>query len=78
MIANMVRTMFPIVVGHLICALKFINGNDPIETYMKLEEIMSYIRKERKPVVLEAKTSRLYGHSSADGANRRDGEIDPC
>ena len=54
-----------------------INGNDPIETYIKLEEVMNYIRKERKPVVLEAKTSRLYGHSSADGANRREGEIDP-
>lgn len=46
-----------------------INGNDPIECYRKLEEIMAYIRKTRKPVLLEAMVSRLYGHSSASGAN---------
>jgi 2-oxoisovalerate dehydrogenase E1 component alpha subunit len=46
-----------------------INGNDPIETYIRLEEEMAYIRKTRKPVLLEARTSRLYGHSSATGAN---------
>jgi 2-oxoisovalerate dehydrogenase E1 component alpha subunit len=46
-----------------------INGNDPIEVYMQLKEIMHYIRTERKPVVLEARTARLYGHSSASGAN---------
>lgn len=47
-----------------------INGNDPVEAYLKLQEIMAYIRKNRKPVLLEAKVSRLYGHSSADGANK--------
>ncbi|MBC86257.1 MAG: 3-methyl-2-oxobutanoate dehydrogenase [Bdellovibrionaceae bacterium] len=52
-----------------------INGNDPIESYLKLKEVMEYIRQEKKPVVLEAQLSRLYGHSSADGANRRD---EPC
>jgi len=46
-----------------------INGNDPIETYQKLQEHMSYIRRTGKPVLLEAKVSRLYGHSSASGAN---------
>jgi 2-oxoisovalerate dehydrogenase E1 component alpha subunit len=46
-----------------------INGNDPIETYQALESEMAYIRKTRKPVLLEARTSRLYGHSSATGAN---------
>lgn len=45
------------------------NGNDPIESYMVLEAEMNYIRKTRKPVLLEAKVSRLYGHSSATGAN---------
>ena len=54
-----------------------INGNDPIETYIKLDEVMTYIRKERKPVLLEARTSRLYGHSSADGANLKTDELDP-
>jgi 2-oxoisovalerate dehydrogenase E1 component alpha subunit len=46
-----------------------INGNDPIETYMALDAEMAYIRKTRKPVLLEARVSRLYGHSSATGAN---------
>lgn len=52
-----------------------INGNDPIETYLALQEEMSYIRKNRKPVLLEARVSRLYGHSSATGANLID-EVD--
>lgn len=46
-----------------------INGNDPVETYKALESEMAYIRKTGKPVLLEAKVSRLYGHSSATGAN---------
>lgn len=52
-----------------------INGNDPVESYIKLSEEMNYIRKERKPVLLEAQVSRLYGHSSASGANLVD-EVD--
>lgn len=46
-----------------------INGNDPIETYIKLQELMAFVRKNRKPVLVEAMVSRLYGHSSASGAN---------
>lgn len=46
-----------------------IDGNDPIETYRALEAEMNYIRKTRRPVLLEAMVSRLYGHSSATGAN---------
>lgn len=53
-----------------------INGNDPIETYIVLQEQMAYIRKNRKPVLLEARVSRLYGHSSASGANLVS-ELDP-
>ncbi len=52
-----------------------INGNDPIESYIRLEEEMAYIRKTGKPVVLESTVSRLFGHSSASGANPID-EID--
>ncbi len=55
---------------------RVINGNDPIETYVALTEEMSYIRTERKPVLLEAKVSRLYGHSSASGANFDSSEPD--
>lgn len=46
-----------------------INGNDPIETYIRLQEELAYIRKTGKPVLLEARVSRLYGHSSASGAS---------
>ena len=53
-----------------------INGNDPVESYIKLGEEMDYIRKNRRPVLLEAHVSRLYGHSSASGANPVD-ELDP-
>lgn len=48
---------------------RVMNGNDPIESYMVLQEEMAYIRKNKKPVLLEAHVSRLYGHSSATGAN---------
>ena len=51
-----------------------INGNDPIESYIRLNEEMDYIRRTGKPVVLEARVSRLYGHSSASGANPVDEE----
>lgn len=54
-----------------------IDGNDPVESYVKIKEQMDYIRKTGKPAFIEAKVSRLYGHSSASGANRIDGENDP-
>ena len=46
-----------------------INGNDPVESYIALKEEMDFIRKTGKPSFIEAKVSRLYGHSSASGAN---------
>lgn len=48
---------------------RVINGNDPEESYLALQEAVAYVRKERKPFLLEARVSRLYGHSSATGAN---------
>lgn len=56
---------------------RVINGNDPVETYLSLQEEMDYIRKTGKPSFLEVKVSRLYGHSSADGANRKTELEDP-
>ena len=50
------------------------NGNDPIESYLKIQEDLEYIRKTGQPVLMEAMVSRLFGHSSADGANRREEE----
>ena len=50
-----------------------VDGNDPIATYSCIEEQLQYIRETGRPVVLEANVSRLFGHSSADGANRQKG-----
>ena len=48
---------------------KTIDGNDPEIAYRELQQAMEYVRTERKPFMLEAVLSRLYGHSSASGAN---------
>lgn len=55
---------------------KVIDGNDVEESWFAIKEAMDYIRKERKPYFIEARVSRLYGHSSASGANWID-ETDP-
>jgi 2-oxoisovalerate dehydrogenase E1 component alpha subunit len=48
---------------------KTIDGNDPISCYLELKEALEYVRTERKPYLVEARVSRLFGHSSASGAN---------
>lgn len=53
-----------------------IDGNDPEEAWFGLKKAMDYVRKERKPFLLEAMVSRLYGHSSASGANLVKDETD--
>ncbi len=53
-----------------------IDGNDVEESWFAIQEAMAYIRKERKPVLLEARVSRLYGHSSATGCNFANDEVD--
>lgn len=55
---------------------RVINGNDPVESYLAIQEDMAYIRKTGKPAFIEAHVSRLYGHSSASGANLVTGEVD--
>ena len=54
---------------------RVINGNDPVESYIAIKEDMEYIRKTGKPAFIETHVSRLYGHSSASGANHS-GELD--
>jgi 2-oxoisovalerate dehydrogenase E1 component alpha subunit len=54
-----------------------INGNDPIESYLQLQSEMATIRKTGKPSLVEARVSRLYGHSSASGAAFASHEEDP-
>lgn len=55
---------------------KTIDGNDPISAYLELKEAFEYVRTERKPYLVEARVSRLYGHSSASGANYASNEAD--
>ncbi len=54
-----------------------INGLDLDESWDAIAEAMAYVRKERKPYLLEARVTRLYGHSSATGANLIESEVDP-
>lgn len=56
---------------------RVVNGLDVEESYQAIKEAMDYIRKERKPYFIEAKVTRLYGHSSATGANLITTEEDP-
>jgi len=53
-----------------------IDGNDPEVAYRELKKAMDYVRNERRPFLLEATVSRLYGHSSASGANFVPNEVD--
>lgn len=46
-----------------------IDGNDVETSYQTIRDAMQYIRTERRPFFIEARVSRLYGHSSASGAN---------
>jgi 2-oxoisovalerate dehydrogenase E1 component alpha subunit len=46
-----------------------VDGNDPETAYRSLKRAIDYVRTERRPYLLEAYVSRLYGHSSASGAN---------
>ena len=52
------------------------DGNDPEASWFAIRDAMEYVRTERKPFVLEAKLSRLYGHSSSSGSNYVDAELD--
>jgi len=51
-----------------------VNGNDVEASYKAIQNAMDYVRNKRQPFLLEARVSRLYGHSSASGANRANEE----
>ena len=55
---------------------ELVQGNDVWESYNAIHNAMEYVRKERRPFLLEAKVSRLYGHSSATGCNFITEEVD--
>lgn len=53
-----------------------VDGNDPIASWHALQRAMAHCRQERRPYLLEARVSRLYGHSSSSGALRVKSEAD--
>jgi 2-oxoisovalerate dehydrogenase E1 component alpha subunit len=53
-----------------------VDGNDPVASWFAIRRAMEYCRGERRPFLLEAKVSRLYGHSSSSGALRVKNEPD--
>ena len=53
------------------------DGNDAIASWHAVARAMDYVRRERRPFFIEARVSRLYGHSSASGANFVANEVDP-
>jgi 2-oxoisovalerate dehydrogenase E1 component alpha subunit len=54
-----------------------VDGNDPIASWHTLRRAIDYCRRERRPFMIEATVSRLYGHSSSSGAQRVPNEPDP-
>ena len=53
-----------------------VDGNDPVAVWHAIDRAMRYVRRERKPFLLETLVSRLHGHSSSSGAQRVPGEVD--
>jgi 2-oxoisovalerate dehydrogenase E1 component alpha subunit len=53
-----------------------VDGNDPIASWHAISRAMHHCRTTRRPFILEAMVSRLYGHSSSSGALRAKGECD--
>jgi 2-oxoisovalerate dehydrogenase E1 component alpha subunit len=47
-----------------------VDGNDPVASWFAIKKAMEYCRSQRRPYLLEARVSRLYGHSSSSGAPR--------
>lgn len=54
-----------------------VEGNDVLASWHAIRRGMEYCRRERRPYLIEAKVSRLYGHSSSSGAQRVRNEADP-
>src|SRR5262249_37760724 len=53
-----------------------VDGNDSIASWHAIQRAMEYCRTKRKPCLVEALVSRLYGHSSSSGALRVKNEPD--
>jgi 2-oxoisovalerate dehydrogenase E1 component subunit alpha len=53
-----------------------VDGNDPVASWHAIERAMTHCRTTRTPFLLEARVSRLHGHSSSSGAARVANEQD--
>jgi 2-oxoisovalerate dehydrogenase E1 component alpha subunit len=53
-----------------------VDGNDPIASWYAVQRGMAHCRERRRPFMIEAMVSRLYGHSSSSGAVRVKSEPD--
>jgi 2-oxoisovalerate dehydrogenase E1 component alpha subunit len=53
-----------------------VDGNDVVASWHAIRRGMDYCRRERRPYMIEANVSRLYGHSSSSGAQRVRNEPD--
>ncbi len=53
-----------------------VDGCDPVASWHAVAQGMEHCRGERTPYMLEARVSRLHGHSSSSGAVRVEGEAD--
>lgn len=47
---------------------EIVDGNDLIPSWFAIQRALRHCRTQRAPYILEAKVSRLYGHSSSSGA----------
>jgi 2-oxoisovalerate dehydrogenase E1 component alpha subunit len=56
---------------------ELVDGNDPVASWHAVARGMRHCRDKRRPYMIEAIVSRLYGHSSSSGALRVKGEADP-
>lgn len=54
-----------------------VDGNDPVASWHAIDRAMRHCRQRRRPFMLEAMVSRIYGHSSSSGALREKNEADP-
>jgi 2-oxoisovalerate dehydrogenase E1 component alpha subunit len=53
-----------------------VDGNDAVASWHAVRRALAYCRSQRRPYMLEARVSRLHGHSSSSGAARVEGEAD--
>jgi 2-oxoisovalerate dehydrogenase E1 component alpha subunit len=53
-----------------------VDGNDPVASWHSIARALAYCRQHRRPYMIEALVSRLYGHSSSSGALRVKNEPD--